>query len=54
MMANSTDILRANLKQLAITEPEMAKRIEDAAPMELTWAASKAGPLTATLEHQGQ
>jgi hypothetical protein len=54
MMANSTDILRANLTQLAITEPEIAKRIEDAPLLELDWSTSKAGPLTATLEHEGR
>lgn len=53
-MAQSTDILRANLAQLGKTEPEMAARIEAAEPAPLTWINSKAGPLTASLDHEGR
>lgn len=54
MMAQSSDILRANLAQLGKTEPELAARVEAAEPANLTWADSRAGPLTATLEHNGR
>ncbi len=53
-MAQSSDILRANLAQLGKTEPEMAARIEAATSAPLIWSDSKAGPLTATLEHDGR
>lgn len=50
-------ILRANLDRLARTEPELASRIEAAAPASLTWSDAKAGPpgtLTATIDHDGR
>ncbi|MCX5662799.1 MAG: DUF115 domain-containing protein [Planctomycetota bacterium] len=47
-------ILAANLAQLRRVEPELAARIADAAPAALTWAPSRAGPLWATIEHQGK
>ena len=53
MTVNTTDILRANLAQLARTEPEMATRLEQVEPANVQWAQSKAGPLTATIEHDG-
>ena len=49
-MAETSDILRANLTALARTEPELARRLRDAAPAAMTWTPSKAGPLTATLD----
>jgi hypothetical protein len=54
MMAQPTNILRANLKQLSRTEPEMAARIEEAQTAPLLWSDSKTGPLTASIDHDGR
>lgn len=54
MSSPQTDILRANLKQLKRTEPELAVRLEDVQAAPLQWVKSKAGPLAATFEHNGR
>ena len=53
-MASSSDILAANLERLKRTQPELALRLADAAAGELAFESSKAGPLAATIEHQGR
>ncbi len=53
-MADATDILRANLAALRGHDAALAARIEQAPPAPLQWTASKAGPLTASIEHQGR
>lgn len=47
-------MLRRNLAALARNDPAMARRIEQASPAALQWTASRAGPLTATLDHAGR
>ena len=53
-MASPEDILRANLAAVGRHDPAMAQRLRDAAPASLHWTASKAGPLTASLDHAGR
>ena len=53
-MAEHQDILTANLAALRVTEPELADRIENAKPRSLEWVSSRAGPLTASVEHNGR
>lgn len=52
-MSESQAILEANLAQVRRNEPELADRIEGSPAAVLSWEASKAGPLAATIEHQG-
>lgn len=49
-----TAILRANLAAIATRDPELAQRIEAATPAALDWSASRAGPLTAAMQHAGR
>jgi len=51
-MPNDQDILSANLAKLGLTEPELAERLSEAQPALLQWSASRAGPMTATIEHR--
>ena len=53
-MPASADILKQNLSLLRRQDPELAERIEAAEPAALDWAESKAGPLTASLMHNGR
>lgn len=53
-MPASDDILKQNLSLLRRQDPELAERIEAAEPAALDWSASKAGPLTASLMHNGR
>lgn len=53
-MAEIPPILAANLAPLRRVEPELVARILDAAPLDLTWAPSKAGPLWASVQHLGK
>jgi len=48
-VSEPSNILQQNLKALARRQPELAHRLRDTAPAPLQWAASKTGPLTATL-----
>ncbi len=48
------NIFAANLAQLRRTEPELCQRLLDQPPASLQWAASNAGPLWATIDHQGR
>lgn len=47
-------ILEANLARLRQVDPALAQRIAAAAPANLHWQQSKAGPLTAALDHDGR
>ncbi len=53
-MSKPNDILAKNLTLLARQDPELAERIKNAEPAELNWIESKAGPLTASMEHNGR
>jgi len=53
-MTESNPILQGNLTALAAGNPALAERLTGVAPAALTWADSKAGPLTATLAHGGK
>lgn len=53
-MAERLNILHANLAQLRKVEPELAQRILDAAPAEVEWTPSRAGPLSAVLKRDGK
>lgn len=48
-----TEILRANLAAIASRDADLADRIRCAAPAELTWTRSKAGPLSAAMAAGG-
>lgn len=47
-------ILDANLAALRRHDPSLAQRLGAAAPAPLTWLASRSGPPTATIEHDGR
>ncbi len=53
-MADERAILCANLAALRQTDAAFAQRIEQTPAASLTWSESRAGPLTATLEHNGR
>ncbi|MFP4145592.1 MAG: 6-hydroxymethylpterin diphosphokinase MptE-like protein, partial [Phycisphaeraceae bacterium] len=53
-MAESNDIFEANLRALRRTEPGLAAKLEAVEPAALKWAPSKAGPLTAQIDHGGR
>ncbi|MFA9477023.1 motility associated factor glycosyltransferase family protein [Phycisphaerales bacterium AB-hyl4] len=53
-MAEARDMLSANLAALRRSDAELAERLAAAEPTSLAWQASKAGPWTATLEHDGR
>jgi hypothetical protein len=53
-MPSSSDILQKNLGILRRQDPDLAARIEAAEPAAMEWAESKAGPLTASVEHNGR
>lgn len=53
-MPSPKDILERNLALLRRQNPELATRIEEAEPAEMDWADSKAGPLTASIDHDGR
>ena len=50
-MPNDPDILAANLAKLSLTEPGLVERLRETQPAVLQWSASRAGPMTATIEH---
>lgn len=52
-MGRQEQILVANLKALRGNDGALAERLEQVQPVGLNWAASKAGPLWATIEHEG-
>lgn len=49
MIVNGTDTLCANLERLERTEPELARRLEQAVPMELQWTSTPTGLAAACL-----
>ena len=53
-MPLKSDILSRNLALLRQHDPELAQRIESADPTPLDWIESKAGPMTASVEHNGR
>lgn len=53
-MDAALDILCANLDALARADPALAQRLRDQAPADLAWSASRAGPLTAAIDHAGK
>jgi len=53
-MPAANPVLQANLRALARKDPALAERIEQAEPAALTFAASKQGPLWASLDHAGK
>ncbi len=50
MSIDSDAILRANLAILSKTRPELAQRLQDADPAELTWDTARTGEPTASLQ----
>ena len=52
-MRRQEQILVANLKALRGNDGALAERLAQVQPADLDWAASKAGPLWATIEHEG-
>jgi len=48
------DILAANLERLRQTEPALAERLAAAEPAPMQWQASRRGPLTASVVHDGR
>jgi hypothetical protein len=54
MPAPAADILRANLAALRLHHPALAARLEQTTAAALQWSDSKAGPLTAALDHEGR
>ena len=53
-MNEHSAILNANITALARLDPALAQRLREVEPASLQWAPSKAGPLMATLAHQGR
>jgi hypothetical protein len=53
-MPSPNEILERNLAVLRRRDPDLAERIESADPAVMDWTASKAGPLTASIEHNGR
>ncbi len=53
-MSPSSDILSANLRELGRNAPALADRLRRAAPAELIWADSRAGPPWAAIVHDGK
>jgi hypothetical protein len=53
-MPDPNDILARNLALLARQDAELAARVAEAEPTPLAWAESKAGPLSASIEHEGR
>lgn len=51
---HASPTLEANLARLRQVDPALARRIAAAAPAALNWLPSKAGPLTATLDIEGE
>ena len=47
-------ILEANLQALRRTDPDLAQRIAETEPAPLQWHASRSGPETAALAHEGR
>lgn len=53
-MPSHNDILERNLVLLRRQDPDLAERIEAVEPAVLEWADSKAGLLTASIQHNGR
>jgi hypothetical protein len=53
-MPTPTDILSQNLAILRQRDPELAKRIQEAEPVAMDWVASRCGPMTVSVEHNGR
>jgi len=53
-MLSPNPIYERNLALLRAHDPELADRVLQAEPAPLDWSDSKAGPLTASLEHEGR
>ena len=53
-MSTLNPIYERNLALIRLRDPAFAERIEQAQPADLTWSDSKAGPLTASIEHDGR
>jgi hypothetical protein len=47
-------VFEANLRALARTEPALVERLRAVEPADVTWLDSKAGPLSATINHNGR
>ena len=54
MNIDANPILAANVAAIARFDPALAERLRATEPAPLQWSPSKAGPLTATLNHEGR
>ena len=54
MAVNEPDILKANLDRLRLTNRPLADQIEHTRPAPLSWQASRVGPLSACIDHEGR
>jgi len=53
-MSSPSDILSRNLAVLRQQDPDLAQRVQAAQPAAMDWSASKSGPLTAGVQHNGR
>ncbi len=51
-MPNDQGILNANLARLRLNDPQLAERLSQTRPAALNWAASRSGPLSASVEQK--